>query len=227
MEQTKVIEHFQKQTENYFELMTRLVPQYSEQQKIMCDLIPFELSTNLRVLDLGCGPGILSEVILDRYPHSHVLAFDCTEQMLEVCRNKLSRFGHRLTTQLGDYRRDSFGTGYDLIVAGLTLHHLASPERKTIFKKIFGALNSRGVFIAREIVADSSPFVMEWHYSLWRRFMRSQGEDDSFWHQKHKEKDHPETIEDQLLWLKESGFRHTACHWRYWNFAIISGTKAP
>ena len=55
--------------------------------------------------------------------------------------------------------------------------------------------------------------------------MKSNGEDDEFWYQKHNEEDHPMSVEDQLEWLKNAGFSHTACHWRHWNFAIISGRK--
>ena len=76
-----------------------------------------------------------------------------------------------------------------------------------------------------EIIVDEDSFITNWHYSLWREFMRSQGEDDVFWYQRHREKEHPVSIENQLSWLKAVGFKHTACHWRYWNFAIISGRK--
>ncbi len=76
-----------------------------------------------------------------------------------------------------------------------------------------------------EIIVDEDPFITEWHYSLWRELMSSLGEDDVFWYHKHREKDHPVSIENQMTWLKEAGFRHTACHWRYLNFAIISGRK--
>jgi len=154
-----------------------------------------------------------------------VRAFDLTEEMLEVCQERLGQYKGRLTVQQGDYRRGSFGTGFDLVLAGLTLHHLTDIERKEFFKTLYDALNEGGIFLAREIIVDEDSFITNWHYSPWREFMRSQGEDDVFWYQRHREKEHPVSIENQLSWLKAVGFKHTACHWRYWNFAIISGRK--
>ena len=225
MEEQQVKEHFKKQVGDYVGLMTRLVPQYEMGQKLLCGLIPFSKEQAIKVLDLGTGPGVLSELILKMYPSAKVHAFDLTEVMLELCRERLEQYKDRLTFQQGDYKRDSFGAGFDVVLAGLTLHHLTYIERKNFFKTLYDSLNEGGVFLAREIIVDEDPFVTEWHYSLWREFMRSQGEDDTFWYQKHSEKDHPVSIENQLSWLKEAGFKHTACHWRYWNFAIISGRK--
>ncbi|MFI5342095.1 MAG: class I SAM-dependent methyltransferase, partial [Candidatus Methylomirabilales bacterium] len=225
-EQEQVKEHFRKQVAEYVGLMRRIVPQYMEQQKFLCELIPFDCSRPIRVLDLGSGPGVLSELVLKRYPEAQVIAFDLTEEMLTACKQRLSAFEGRFDIRQGDFRTDSFGTGYDAILAGLTLHHLDNEERQEIYSRLYGALKNPGVFLAREVVVDEDPFVSEWHYSLWRAFMRTNGEDDAFWYGKHREKDHPASVEQQLAWLRRTGFVHTACHWRYWNCAIISGHKA-
>jgi tRNA (cmo5U34)-methyltransferase len=225
VEQEHVKEHFRKQAADYIELMDRLVPQYMDQQEFLCKLIPFDRNQSIRVLDLGSGPGVLSEFILKLFPQAQVIAFDLTEEMLEVCKQRLSEFGERFEIRQGDFKIDSFDSGYDVILAGLTLHHLSDEERKEILLRLYGALNQKGIFLAREIVIDEDAFITDWHYSLWRSFIRSNGEDDAFWYGKHKEKDHPVSIENELAWLRKAGFTHAACHWRYWNFAIISGYK--
>ncbi len=186
-------------------------------------MIPFSKDQTIKVLDLGAGPGVLSELVLKMYPSARVHAFDLTEEMLELSQEKLGQYKDRLTFQQGDYKRDSFGTGFGVVLAGLTLQHLTDIERKNLFNTLYDSLNEGGIFVTRDIIVDEDPFITEWHYSLWREFIRSQGEDDAYWYQKHREKDHPVTIENQLSWLKEAGFKHTACHWRHWNFAIISG----
>lgn len=226
MEQEQVREHFRKQAADYIGLMEKLVPQYMDQQEFLCKLIPFDHEQSIRVLDLGSGPGVLSEIVLRLYPQAQVVAFDLTEEMLEVCKQRLSEFEGHFDTRQGDFKTDSFGLGYDVILAGLTLHHLSDEERKEIFSRLYGALNGNGIFLAREIVVDEDSFVTDWHYLLWRSFMKSSGEDDAFWYSKHKQKDYPVSIEKELSWLRNAGFTHTACHWRYWNFAIISGHKA-
>ena len=225
MDEHQVQEHFRKQVGDYVGLMSRLIPEYEKGQRFLCDLIPFDKEQAINVLDLGSGPGGLSELVLEMYPEAKVHAFDLTEEMLLVCQERLNKYESRVTFQQGDYKKDTFGSGYDVILAGLTLHHLTDEERKSIFQVIHDALEDEGIFITREIIVDEDPYITEWHYSLWRNFMKSNGEDDEFWHQKHNEKDHPVSVENQLEWLKNAGFSHTACHWRYWNFAIISGRK--
>ena len=225
MDEHQVQEHFRKQVGDYVGLMSRLIPEYEKGQRFLCELIPFDKKQAINVLDLGSGPGGLSELALEMYPEAKVHAFDLTEEMLLVCQERLNKYESRVTFQQGDYKKDSFGSGYDVILAGLTLHHLTDEERKSIFQVIHDALKDEGIFIAQEIIVDEDPYVTEWHYSLWRNFMKSNGEDDEFWYQKHNEKDHPVSVENQLEWLKNAGFSHTACHWRYWNFAIISGRK--
>ena len=225
MEQEQVKEHFRKQVADYVGLMGKLIPQYMEQQQFLCELIPFDRDEPIRVLDLGAGPGVLSELVLELYPQATVLAFDLTEGMLEACKQRLSKFEGRFNIRQGDFKTDSFEVGYDVILAGLTLHHLSNKERQKIFSRLYDALTDNGLFLAREIVIDEDPFVTDWHYSLWRSFLRANGEDDTLWYDKHRQKDHPVSVENQLTWLREAGFVRAACHWRYWNFAIISGHK--
>ena len=225
MDQQQVKEHFRRQVHEYEDFMGRIVPAYDFQTRLLIDLIPFEISSQINVLDLGSGPGILSERALERYPNATVVAFDLTQEMLESARERCAGFGGRLITRPGNFATDDFGSGYDLILAGLTLHHLDDKQRQAAFQKIFLALKVNGVFLAREAVADDDPFVANWHYRYWREFMSGNGEDGDLWYQMHLSKDHPASVEKQMRWLGNSGFDHIACHWRHMNFAILSAHK--
>ena len=225
MEAQKVQEHFARQADEYEQLMARLVPHYHEQHLIMEKLIPFESEQRLKMLDLGAGPGVLAEVVLKNFSKAEVVVFDLTEKMLEACKKRLAPFQDRLTVVQGDFKTDSLGTGYDLVMAGLSLQHLDHAERRDIYKDIYNSLKPGGMYLAREIVVDPSTYVTDWHYRLWREFMRTQGEDDALWYEKHRAKDHPATIEQNLSWLSEAGFVHAVCHWRYFNFAILTAQK--
>lgn len=222
MDDDQVKDHFRRQTADYVGLMERLIPQYVAQQQFLCELIPFDRNSPIRILDLGAGPGVLTEQALQIFPHASAVAFDLTREMLEVCEQRLASLKGRFEVRQGDFKTDPLGENYDVILAGLTLHHVEDEQRRKIFSKLLAALRRGGIFLAREIVTDEDPFVTEWHYALWRSFIRSKGEDDAYWYGKHRQKDHPAPVERQLAWLREAGFEHPACHWRYWNFAIIS-----
>ncbi len=90
MQEEELKEHFKQQAGEYVELMERLVPEYIKQQEFLCKLIPFDRTDAIRVLDLGSGPGVLSELVLNMFPRAKVLAFDLTEELLsfEILRNK-------------------------------------------------------------------------------------------------------------------------------------------
>ncbi|MCP4253837.1 MAG: class I SAM-dependent methyltransferase [Candidatus Scalindua sp.] len=126
-----VKEHFNKQADEYEKLMVKLVPQYLEQHQIIYSLLPNE-DKNYRVLDLGCGNGILSELVFQKLPNSYIVGFDLTESMLNACEKKLSKHSGKFELKQGDYRTDSIGNEYDIIIAGLTLHHLTWKEREKI-----------------------------------------------------------------------------------------------
>lgn len=224
MKQHQVQEHFARQADEYEELMVRLVPQYLFQHQVIQDLLPDE-DRQYRVLDLGCGNGVLSELVFHKLPRARIVGFDLTENMLQAYRKKLARFADRFSLQSGDFRVDPLGSGYDIILAGLTLHHLTWQERRPFYRSIYQALNSGGKFIARDIIIDEDPAVTEDHYCLWKKFMAAQGEDPEFWYAKHREKDHPMTLTDHFSWLREAGFTQTACHWRLYNFALTSAER--
>lgn len=115
----KVHNHFNTEAFEYDGLIPKLIPKYHEQNQVIFKLIPFDSETKLRVLDLGCGTGILSYIVLSEFPKAEVVAFDLAENMLVACREILSKYSQRLTVKQGNFEIDDFGTGYDLILSGL------------------------------------------------------------------------------------------------------------
>jgi tRNA (cmo5U34)-methyltransferase len=218
-------QHFRTQVSDYAGLMTRLIPFYDQQRDLIVRLIPSRRSATLRVLDLGCGPGLLSAAILREFSRARVTAFDLTEEMLESCR-AVTAHSDRMTYQLGDFRADDFGNQYDVIVASLSLHHLKLSERPAFFHRAYASLMAGGVLIASEVIVDESPIIREQQYRLWQEFMLAQGEDGMFWYQKHLIKDHPAQISTLVSMLSEAGFAAAGCFWRYLNFAIIGAHKS-
>lgn len=224
MKANQVQEHFSKQASEYESLMVKLVPDYLEQHEIIADLLPGSQDP-LRVLDLGCGNGVLSEIVRRKLPNAHIVGFDLTQEMLEVFSQKLSRKSGPFETIQGDFKEDSWGDQYDIVLAGLCLHHLNWKERERCYAKLFTSLNQPGLFIARDIILDEDPAVVQDQYELWKNHMSLSGEDPDFWYDKHIAKDHPMTLSDHFLWLQNAGFTKMACPWRKLNFAITTAVK--
>jgi tRNA (cmo5U34)-methyltransferase len=224
MEQEQVKQHFAKQADDYEQLMVRIVPQYREQHEIIRSLLPNEDRVHT-VLDLGCGNGVLSELVLGKLPHAHVVGFDLTEDMLKACDKKLSKYSGRYELRQGDFLSDPIGIQYDIILAGLTLHHLTWGQREQFYKTLFDSLREGGLLICRDIIIDEDENVRRDQYALWKAFMKLQGEDQESWYLKHIEKDHPVTLTNHFTWLRNAGFTRVACHWRLYNFAITTAQR--
>ena len=225
MDTERVREHFRVQVSDYPGLMNRLIPFYDEQRKMMLHLVPFDGAAPIRVLDLGCGHGLMAGEILSAYPKASLTAFDLTEEMLQACRMRLGG-NERVTYQLGDFRSDPLGSHYDLIIASLSLHHLHLSERPSFLARAHRSLKPGGFLIAAEVIVDEASDVRERQYVLWRRFIAENGEDPAYWYGRHLEKDHPATISALLEMLEAAGFQEAGCFWRCLNFAIVSGRSA-
>lgn len=221
----QVHDHFNTEAFEYDGLISKLIPKYHEQNQIIFKLIPFSTESRLRVLDLGCGTGILSYIVLSEFPKAEVVAFDLAENMLMACRDNLSKYSQRLAVKQGNFDTDDFGTGYDLVLSGLATHHLSDNHKSKLYKRIYQSLNPGGVFLNREVILGATPRISETYHRLWREFMRANGEDDQKWFSTYLAEDIPARVEDQLQWLSNSGFKDVGCHWQYLNFAIFGGSK--
>ncbi len=225
MSEINIEKHFASQVDDYIELMQKLVPNYIAGQKFLCELIECDINKSIKVLDLGCGNGVLSEIVLKKFPNAHVVGFDLTSEMLKSYQIRLEKFQNRFEIIQGNFITDDFRSDYDIVLTGLTLHHLNSEQRKEIFKKIYNSLNSNGIYITRDIIIEDNDEDRKKLYQKWINFMNSKGENGLSWFEKHIQKDFPETIKNLKEWLVNVGFKNVECYNQDINFLIIRGIK--
>lgn len=220
-----VREHFHGEAERYDALIPRLIPRYAEQGEALLDSLPFAADARLRVADLGCGTGALSELVLKRFPNATVRAFDLAPGMVDASRERLERFGERFTCQQADFASGDIGSGYDAIVSGLAIHHLAPDEQRALYVGLYAALVPGGVFAHREIVVGETEHETERFHDEWRAYIRSQGEDDAAWFARYVIEDRPVPLSSHLQWLRFAGFEAERCVWQHLNFVVITATR--
>jgi tRNA (cmo5U34)-methyltransferase len=225
MNSEDVRDQFDKMAPDYETLINRLVPYYLKQNSLLMDLIPFERKTPFKALDLGTGPGVLSRLLLDTFPNVHVTAFDISPVMLETCKKKLWAYPKRATLIQGDFMKEDWGDGFDVVLAGLILQHTNDAGKRAFFQRAIKKMKPGGILLSRDIVRGTTPRLTQEYERLWRLYMRAQGEDGTVWYSKFQAEDLPVSVEEQLKWLSEAGFVDVDCHWRYLNFAITGGRK--
>jgi trans-aconitate 2-methyltransferase len=105
------------------------------------DLIaPLESKPNMQIVDLGCGTGELTSLLLDKFPNAEILGIDSSETMLEEAKNFASatiRFEKRsIEEQLVRNER------YDLVFSNAAIQWL--DDHKTLLPKIIKLVKPGG-----------------------------------------------------------------------------------
>jgi malonyl-CoA O-methyltransferase len=115
-------------------------PQLSLARSV-CDVLP-EIYPE-QILELGCGTGQLTRLLVDQFPDVLIDAVDLSKKMVEYSRKKFKRFP-QVTWIQGDAQTYRAADSYPLIVSSAALHWV-SDLRKT-FDNIFQCLEKDGFF---------------------------------------------------------------------------------
>jgi malonyl-CoA O-methyltransferase len=114
------------------------------------------------VLELGCGTGLFSRHLLERYPGGSFVFSDLSPAMIEECRRNLgSSRGERIRFEIMDAARPTIAGPFDLIATSMTLHWLADPV--AALARLDRLLAPGGVLVYATISGMSFP---EWREVL-------------------------------------------------------------
>ncbi len=97
------------------------------------------LAEAAHVVDLGCGPGNSTELLVERFPHANVLGMDSSEAMLESARQRLPQ----CRFERGDVSIWQAAPAPQLIFANAVLQWV--PHHEALLPRLFGNLSPGGV----------------------------------------------------------------------------------
>src|SRR5262245_22056721 len=101
----------------------------------MMQLVEHFLAAPTRVLDLGCGDGLLARTVLATYPDATAVMLDHSGPMLERAREATADLGARCTVLQADLMEPLARrvTGdFDLVVSGFAIHHLIHERKRSL-----------------------------------------------------------------------------------------------
>ena len=109
----------------------------------------FYLSTILnnakKVLDYGCGIGLLSNAIIKKHPNLIVHGFDISSESIRIANENKENGQLFFTDSLDELSND-----YDVILLVTVLHHVPINEREQVMKNILNHLKPGGCLIVIE-----------------------------------------------------------------------------
>lgn len=91
-----------------------------------------------RAIDLGCGPGNSTQLLLERFPDARVTGLDSSEDMIEAARQRLPD----VDFQVGDITRWSSAESVDLILANASLQWV--PDHASLLPALLARLAPGG-----------------------------------------------------------------------------------
>ncbi|MFX1443676.1 MAG: class I SAM-dependent methyltransferase, partial [Promethearchaeota archaeon] len=127
-----------------------------------------------RVLDLGCGNGILSKTLYMQKGGMEIVVIDGSKDMLTAAKKELEGMPISEFCQIsfeeiiqGKFKRGLF----DFIVSSFAIHHIELPQKKKLFKRIFEMMYSNAYFLNIDVVLSNYKDYNEWYYDLWKEWI--------------------------------------------------------
>lgn len=106
---------------------------------------------DMRVLEIGCGPGVGTELIFKQFGAQSVYSFDIDPTMVKKARKRLSSYEpHRLTLSVGDVNAiEAEDESFDAVFDAWILHHV--PNWQAAITEIRRVLKPGGRFFFQEV----------------------------------------------------------------------------
>ncbi len=177
-------------------------------------LLEFVPATARRILDLGSGAGRLISLVKTACPQAECIALDFSPAMLDALAKQFENdprvriVAHDLENALPAL------APFDAVISSFAIHHLRHERKRSLYTEVFRLLSPGGVFCNLEHVA--SPTIELHHEFLTRIGFTPETEDPS---------NKLLNAETQLGWLREIGFTHVDCHWKWRELALMAGVK--
>ena len=219
----------------------RAIPGGELQLEVMLRLVASSSRPLRHFLDLGCGSGTLGAVLLQRYPDAEGTFVDFSPSMIDAARANLAAYPTARFEAL-DYADPMWadavrGRGpFDAIVSGFSIHHQPDENKRRIYREIFNLLAPGGVFVNIEHVQPASPVIhalFEEHFvdNLYAQQLESGGSRSrdqirsEFVNREDTEANILASVDIQLDWLREIGFRDVGCFFQIYELAVLAGSK--
>lgn len=187
-----------------------------------------------RLVDLGCGDGYLARVLLHEFPDAEAVLIDHSQVMLERAKAAMQPFPSVRLVE-GDLAASLFShvepESAELVVASYSIHHLPDKRKRSLYEEIFAVLKSGGMFLNIEHVASATAEIERmWDEAFIELIVERTGKPkEEVAHEYHTRPDKADNIllpvDTQVEWLREIGFDHADCFFRFLELAVFGGVK--
>ncbi len=163
LSQNQIEEKVRRENLDEWEQLWRASQGGTANWKLIASALPFPENSELRVLDLCCGPGDIGRYIRQRFAKARVHCVDRDPFLLSLCAALNRRAGISTRTFVRDMWSADWYEGlsrdYDVVATAAALHWFDVRRLSELFSDVFGLLRSGGVFLFAEPASPQAKFV--------------------------------------------------------------------
>lgn len=223
---------FNAKVANVFDdMVVRSVPHYEEMQRMVCELCEDFARPSSNLYDIGCSTAttlLMLDPIL--HPSVNFIGIDNAPDMLEKARQKIACKNTRRAINLktADLHQELFIENASVVTMLLTLQFIRPLYRERVMKMIHSGLNEQGCLLLIEKLTSEDTIFNRLFIQHYYNFKRKNGYSDSEITNKREALENvliPYRLEENIVLLKEAGFKHTEVFFRWYNFCGIIAVK--
>ncbi|MED4402044.1 class I SAM-dependent methyltransferase [Metabacillus fastidiosus] len=222
-------------TTHYLQQVRGGIPFGAEQAQMMLQVVNHFIEKPDIVMDLGCGNGFLAEILLRTYPTVKAICIDHSKPMIEQAKIHMEAYSGRCELHVGDFRQSirdfADPNSVDCIVSGYAIHHLPREMKKLLYTDIYNLLKPGGIFINIEHTASASDKIEKLYDELFIDHLTAYNEGNReeiatrYYNRPDKADNILERVDIQVNWLREIGFNHADCYFKWMELAVFGGVK--
>ena len=179
------------------------------------------------ILDIGAGTGLLSAMILQKFPGARMTLMDIAANMLDVAKERFAG-REKIRYVVSDYSVSDLGGPYDLVCSALSIHHLSPEDKQRLFVRIFAALRPGGMFVNADQAEGETPYFRDRYMEYWNDFLKNgplNTEENREILRRRETLDRNEKLSVQLAWLRNAGFSDVDVVYRNRTFIVTVARK--
>jgi tRNA (cmo5U34)-methyltransferase len=232
----------EKTVQWYLDSVRGAIPFAREQFSVMLQIVENGRQPVRRFLDLGAGDGVLSSVLLARYPTAEPVLVDFSPPMLAAARERLAPLAAQPEFLEADLTmpawRDAVATyaPFDAIVSSFAIHHLEDERKRVLYGELLELLAPGGTFAHIEHVAAESPWMARafdtamidaiWEFGRHAdHTLTRDAAATAYANRLDRDDNRLAPLETQCAWLRDAGYTQVTAPFRWYEIAVFGGYR--
>lgn len=223
----KQFEFDEKVASVFDDMISRSVPFYKENLKLIVALVAKLAPQNASICDLGCSTASLLLEFWRQNASYKLTGVDNSAAMIENAHNKSVAFGAKIDFHQSDLSEFKFFQS-DIFIANYTLQFIRPPQRQALVQKIYENLRENGFLIMSEKILFEDALLANKIIEIYADFKQTQGYTRLEIAKKREVLENvlvPYSEKENIAMLETAGFKKVQSFFKWANFESFIAFK--